>query len=170
MSIQKKHPILTAFAVLSGLFSIAAYAEPSSSKVVAPSQQQCRQASPEEIASLFDRWNSALQSGNPDLVVARYAEQSILLPTVSGKARLTAPEKKDYFVHFMAKNPVGKIEHRQIQIGCNTAIDTGHYTFILNNGTTEQAVPARYSYAYQWTGDDWYIISHHSSMVPHDAH
>lgn len=168
MNTQKQRTnTLTTLGLVWLMSSVSAHAElnghPSSA-------QQCQQASSEEIAALFDRWNTALQSGNPDKVVERYAEHSILLPTVSGKARLTASEKKDYFVHFMAKNPVGKIEHRQIQVGCNSAVDSGHYTFTLNDGSTAQAVPARYSYAYQWNGDDWYIISHHSSMVPHDPH
>lgn len=144
------------------LFTSAAYAE----KNAHPATAQCKQASQEEIAHLFERWNAALQTGNPDKVVERYAEQSILLPTVSGKARLTAAEKKDYFEHFLAKQPVGKIDHRQIQVGCNVAVDSGHYTFTLKDGEKTKAVAARYSYAYQWNGNDWHIISHHSSVVP----
>lgn len=127
---------------------------------------QCKQATQEEIAGLFDRWNAALQTGNPDKVVERYAEHSILLPTVSGKARLTPDEKKDYFVHFVAKQPVGSIDQRQIKVGCNTAVDSGHYTFRVKDGEKTQDIKARYSYAYEWTGSDWYIISHHSSVVP----
>lgn len=154
-------------ALLTGLsfslvFSAQSHAE-TNQQNTAP---QCKQASQEEIAQLFDRWNAALQTGSSDKVVERYAEQSILLPTVSGKARLTPAEKKDYFDHFLAKQPVGKIDHRQIQVSCNTAVDTGHYTFILKDGDKTQEVAARYSYAYQWSGDDWYIISHHSSVAP----
>ena len=127
---------------------------------------QCKQATQEEIASLFDRWNAALQTGNPDKVVERYAEHSILLPTVSGKARLTADEKKYYILHCSAKNSVGSIDQRQIKVGCNTAVDSGHYTFTVKDGDQSKDLKARYSYAYEWQGDDWYIISHHSSMVP----
>lgn len=148
------------------LLCSSAYAEKTLHTATPPAAGQCKQATQDEIAALFDRWNSALQTGSSDKVVARYAEQSILLPTVSGKARLTPAEKKDYFEHFLAKNPVGKIDHRQIQIGCNTAVDSGHYTFTLKEGNETKVVPARYTYAYQWNGDDWHIISHHSSVVP----
>lgn len=164
MRTQKTAALLLATLGLT-LFTATAQAE----KTVHPATAQCKQASQEEIAALFERWNSALQTGNPDKVVERYAEQSILLPTVSGKARLTAAEKKDYFEHFLAKQPVGKIDHRQIQVGCNTAVDSGHYTFTLKDGEKTKSVPARYTYAYQWNGNDWHIISHHSSVVP-DGH
>jgi hypothetical protein len=51
----------------------------------------------QDIAALFDRWNQSLQTGDPQKVVANYAERSILLPTVSNKPRLTPAEKVDYF-------------------------------------------------------------------------
>ena len=50
----------------------------------------CRATSEKQIASLFDRWNASLSTGDPKKVVANYAARSILLPTVSNKPRLTA--------------------------------------------------------------------------------
>lgn len=124
----------------------------------------CKKASEAEIASLFDRWNNALQTGNPKNVVALYDKGSILLPTVSNKPRRNPAEIEDYFVHFMAKNPSGKIDLRHIQIGCNEAIDSGLYTFTF--GKTGEKVSARYTYTYRWNGSEWKISSHHSSGMP----
>ena len=124
----------------------------------------CKQATEAEIASLFDRWNTALQTGNPKAVVALYDEGSILLPTVSNKPRLTPAEKEDYFVHFMADKPSGKIDQRHIQIDCNKAVDSGLYTFTY--GKTGKKVQARYTYTYRWNGSEWKISSHHSSAMP----
>ena len=42
--------------------------------------ETCEQISEEKIGSLFDRWNQFLQTGDPQKVVANYAERSILLP------------------------------------------------------------------------------------------
>jgi hypothetical protein len=42
---------------------------------------------------------------------------------VSNKPRLNAEEKKDYFHHFLDNKPKGRIDRRQIQLGCNTAFD-----------------------------------------------
>src|SRR5208283_5782098 len=80
--------------------------------------ETCKATNEKEIASLFDRWNQSLQTGDPHKVVANYAEQSILLPTVSNKPRLTPAEKEDYFHHFLENKPVGKIDSRTIEIGC----------------------------------------------------
>ncbi|MCL1536223.1 SgcJ/EcaC family oxidoreductase, partial [Xanthomonas nasturtii] len=36
-----------------------------------------------EVAALFDTWNAALATGNPDKVADLYAPDGVLLPTVS---------------------------------------------------------------------------------------
>lgn len=130
----------------------------------AESQVVCRKVSKEEVAKLLDRWNQSLKTGDPAKVVANYAEQSILLPTVSNKIRLTKAEKEDYFRHFMESQPVGTIEYSYIDIGCNTASDAGLYTFTL--GKTGKKVRARYSFNYRWDGKNWLISQHHSSVMP----
>jgi len=126
--------------------------------------ESCKATSKEEIAALFDRWNASLQTGDPHKVVANYAEHSILLPTVSNKPRLTAAEKDDYFEHFLANKPSGKIDMREIELGCNSAVDAGLYTFTF--AKTGDVVHARYTYTYQWDGKQWLITSHHSSAMP----
>jgi len=126
--------------------------------------EYCKATSPQEIASLFDRWNAALQSGDPHQVVANYADPSILLPTVSNTPRITVAEKEDYFHHFLENKPSGVIDYRMIQIGCNTAFDAGLYTFTF--AKTGATVHARYTYTYKWDGKQWLITSHHSSAMP----
>ncbi|QJQ96181.1 MULTISPECIES: DUF4440 domain-containing protein [Halomonadaceae] len=126
--------------------------------------QVCRETSEAEIASLFERWNDSLQTGEPRNVVANYAEDAILLPTVSNVPRLTAAEKQDYFEHFLSARPSGEIDMSHIQIGCNTAVDAGLYTFTF--AETGAVVSGRYSYTYRWDGDEWLITSHHSSAMP----
>jgi uncharacterized protein (TIGR02246 family) len=113
---------------------------------------------------LFDRWNVSLQSGDPDKVVANYAEGSVLLPAVSNQPRLTVAEKQDYFIQFQKNQPAGEIDSRTIQIGCNTAVDTGLYTFTY--GTSSAGVRARYTYTYSQDERQWLITSHHSSAMP----
>jgi uncharacterized protein (TIGR02246 family) len=140
-----------------------------SSGVTPPTSQatrteRCRVTTEQEIASLFDRWNQSLQSGDPHQVVANYAERSILLPTLSNKPRLTPAEKEDYFHHFLENRPSGKIDLRFVEIGCNTAVDAGLYTFTF--ARTGAVVSGRYTYTYRWDGSKWLITSHHSSVMP----
>jgi len=131
----------------------------------------CRHASEQEIAALFDRWNASLQTGDPHQVGANYAARSILLPTVSNVPRLTPADKEDYFQHFLQNRPSGKIDLRFVDIGCDTAVDAGLYTFTY--GTTGQVVHARYTFTYRWepgpSGGQWLITSHHSSAMPEAA-
>ncbi|WP_159669014.1 SgcJ/EcaC family oxidoreductase [Andreprevotia sp. IGB-42] len=123
----------------------------------------CHATTEKQIAALFDRWNASLQTGEPARVVSNYADNSILLPTVSNKPRISREEKLDYFEHFLPNKPAGKIDLSKIFIGCNTAVDAGLYTFTMGDGST---VKARYTYTYVWTGKQWLISSHHSSRMP----
>ena len=124
----------------------------------------CKATNEAEIASLFDRWNASLKTGNPKRVVENYANNSILLPTVSNTPRISAAEKEDYFTHFLQKAPAGKIDMRHIQLDCNKAIDAGLYTFTF--GKTGESVRGRYTFTYRWNGSQWLISSHHSSVMP----
>lgn len=124
----------------------------------------CKVTSPAEITALFERWNKSLISGDPKQVLRNYAEDSVLLPTVSKLPRLTPAAQEDYFEHFLQDRPSGKIDSRTIQLGCNSAVDIGLYTFTF--AKTGAQVHARYTYTYKWDGQQWLISSHHSSVMP----
>ena len=154
-----------AVCVLFAAGSVAAV--PCSAQPVAALQEKCivaAEATEQDIAALFDTWNQALRSGDPEKVADLYAERSILLPTLSNTPRLTRAEKVDYFRHFLKHRPSGEIVMRQISIGADIAVDTGLYTF--HYATTGESVRARYSFTYGWDGDGWRIVSHHSSVMP----
>lgn len=127
----------------------------------------CKPTSEQEIAALFDRWNNSLASGDPHKVVANYADDAILLATVSNQPKLTQAEREAYFQTFLLNKPSGKIDMRRIYLGCNIAVDAGLYTFTF--GKNGQVVPARYTYTYRWDGGQWLITSHHSSALPEQA-
>jgi uncharacterized protein (TIGR02246 family) len=152
--------VLIACVALAGCVSTSSTSPTSS----AAGGERCKDTSEQEIAALFDRWNQSLQTGDPRQVVANYAERSILLPTVSNKPRLTPAEKEDYFQHFLQKRPSGRIDQRFVDIGCNSAVDAGLYTFTF--AQTGEVVSARYTYTYKWDGSKWLITSHHSSAMP----
>ena len=116
-----------------------------------------------EITALFEAWNSALQTGDPKAVASLYATDAILLPTVSNKVRHNHDEIEDYFVHFLAKGPQGKIDESNVRIFGDLAINSGVYTFTFKNGASVQA---RFTYVYRWNGQRWMIVEHHSSAMP----
>lgn len=116
-----------------------------------------------EILALFDLWNNALMTGNPEEVTALYATDAILLPTVSNKVRHNHQEIEDYFVHFLAKAPSGHIDESNVRIFNDLAINSGVYSFKFADGSS---VRARFTYVYRWNGDKWLITEHHSSKMP----
>ncbi len=118
----------------------------------------------DDISALFDEWNSAIQTGNPENVAALYEDgTAILLPTMSDKVRHDHGEIADYFVQFLAKRPVGRINEGNVRIFGGIAINSGLYTFTLND---DSSVQARFTFVYRWNGERWMIVEHHSSAMP----
>lgn len=146
----------TAIALLATLVLGSAQAQTASSA-------QCAAADEKQIAALFERWNASLATLNPDKVVANYAADGVLLPTVSNTPRTNPAEIRDYFVSFLKKEPQGKIDRRIVKIGCNVAQDVGVYTFSFKGGVK---VTARYTYVYEFKNGQWLIAHHHSSAMP----
>lgn len=133
---------------------------------VAPAPR-CAPADRAQIASLFDGWNLALASLDPDRVTQKYWSDAVLLPTVSNTPRTNPAMIRDYFEHFLEKHPRGRIDTRTIEIGCNVAFDVGTYTFSVMDGAgSVNEVQARYTFVYTFRDGDWRIAHHHSSAMP----
>ena len=120
-----------------------------------------------EVLGLFDQWSHAVQSGDPDRVVALYAENAILLPTVANDPRRTPEAIREYFVEFLALNPVPRLDEYSIRASETIADNSGLYTF----GTTPagqpfRAIAARFTFNYEKINGQWMIIQHHSSALP----
>lgn len=125
--------------------------------------ERCEKITPSEVEKLFTRWNDSLKSKNIDSILSNYAEDAVLLPTLSTSPRKNQADIKKYFVDFVKNGPSGKIQERTIRIGCNWAMDTGLYLFSFSDG---KEVQARYTYVYEYVNGKWLIVNHHSSMSP----
>ena len=117
-----------------------------------------------DVLGLFDQWNTALSTLNPDTVTALYADNAVLLPTVSNQVRHNHEEIRDYFVGFLQKSPQGVIDEFNVNILSDTHVtNSGVYTFTFGDGSK---VSARFSYLYVASDDGWKILQHHSSAMP----
>jgi len=106
--------------------------------------QQCKPISEQQVSALFERWNNAVQSGDPQQVVANYAPKSVLLATLANKPLLTREDKLNYFTHFLEKNRAARsmrIPWKSIAIRRSIA---GLYTFTFGDG--QQFAGALYLY------------------------
>jgi len=117
----------------------------------------------DEVLALFDKWNNALQTGDPEQVAKLYADDGILLPTVSNKVRHNHAEIADYFVHFLQKKPEGVIDEANIREFGDIVINSGIYTFTFGG---QESVQGRFTFVYRKIDDEWLIIEHHSSVMP----
>lgn len=117
-----------------------------------------------DVLGLFDQWNTALSTLNPDTVTALYADNAVLLPTVSNQVRHNHEEIRDYFVGFLQKSPQGVVDEFNVNILSDTHVtNSGVYTFTFGDGSK---VSARFSYLYVASDDGWKILQHHSSAMP----
>ncbi|MFF8969090.1 SgcJ/EcaC family oxidoreductase [Streptomyces sp. NPDC014995] len=122
-----------------------------------------------QVVSLFDTWNAALQTGDAQKVADLYADDAVLLPTVSNKVRTDRAGIVDYFEHFLENKPVGKKIRTIVNVlDGDSAIDTGVYAFTLTDPATgtQRVVEARYTYGYEKRDGEWKIVNHHSSAMP----
>lgn len=118
----------------------------------------------ETIGNLFNQWNAALATGDPNQVADLYAEDAVLLATVSNQLRTNRTEILDYFTDFLPLKPQGTITDSLIFIlDRDTAVNTGTYQFTFAEGGP---VDARYTYVYEFRRGKWLIINHHSSAMP----
>merc|ERR1712127_924923 len=84
-----------------------------------------------EVKNLFQLWNMALATEDPDAVAMRYSKGAVLLPTVSDVPRTDYDLIKDYFVGFLKKKPQGEIVESNVMIGHNWCQDAGIYEFTM---------------------------------------
>ena len=129
---------------------------------------KCAPITDKKVKELWKEWNKALQTLEPEKVSEMYHPHSVLLPTLSNKVRSDVEGKINYFEHFLAKKPVGKINEEYVNVrACNMATYNGIYTFDLT--AVGKKAQARFSYVYTFEHDEWKIKTHHSSLMPEQA-
>ena len=128
-----------------------------------------------DIVALFDLWNGALKTQDSRQVTALYAEDGILLPTLSNQVRHNHEEINDYFEFFCGLKPVATMVESNVTIDGDFATNSGIYAFELDaEDGTRVDVRVRFTFSYRRTdasrlgGAGWEIISHHSSAFPED--
>jgi uncharacterized protein (TIGR02246 family) len=123
------------------------------------------------IAHLFNQWNVALASGDPQQVANRYAPDAVLIPAFSNEVRSGRAGIVEYFTEFLQSRPQSAIKQSSIQVlDPSTAVDTGVYVFLIQDRGSERQLEARYTFVYERRDDDrWLIVNHHSSLMPRQA-
>ncbi len=124
------------------------------------------QPSRTDIAGLLHIWIETLKTLDPDKVAALYAEDAILLPTLSKEIRQSQSAIRDYFKHFLAMKPRAEVLQQTIRSYGQAATNSGLYKFFAEIDGAEHIVVARFTFVYRQDNDGWKIVDHHSSMLP----
>ncbi|HOZ36821.1 MAG TPA: SgcJ/EcaC family oxidoreductase [bacterium] len=122
----------------------------------------------EELAlANFTKWADSLLTKDPKEVSKLYAPDATFLPTVSGEFKKGATGAAEYFEHFLAKNPVGKLTESATQVlGPTCYAHAGMYDFELGPDDNRQVTKARFTFIWRQDNGEWKIIHHHSSVRP----
>ncbi len=121
-----------------------------------------------EVGKQLGRWFAALETGDPAQVVALYAQDAILLPTLNGDVKKGQRRIREYFEKdFLPKHPVGKALELHTRVLGGVAVNSGIYSFEVDDKENGRVIlEARYTFVYQWNKGDWKIVEHHSSLSP----
>ena len=133
-----------------------------------PQAMQCAAIPPNAAKTLFDQFNAAWATKNPDAVADLFSKDAVLLATVSNVPRTDRAGIRDYFVSFLKGSPVGALDTSNVREGCNMLTNVGTWTVALTNQNSgvRNNVKARYSFIYKYEDGAWKIAHLHSSMMP----
>ena len=128
----------------------------------------CVVPSAAQVEAQFSKFNAAWATKNPDTVTALFANDAVLLPTLSPVPRTDKAGIRDYFVGFLKGSPQARIDSSKVFAACRWAARVGTWTVMLKDAETGAAseVHARYSFIYSYRHGHWQIAHLHSSLDP----
>ena len=113
----------------------------------------------------LESWSDAVIATDYDAIMDCYAENAVLVPTLSSEKRQTRASRLDYFQGFAVKVKGAHWywEDAAVQRLSDTLILSGEYDFILLD---ESISKARFSFVLEEEDDSYKILHHHSSLLP----
>lgn len=137
-----------------------------------PRAEDSKKTATEKAIQAFHGWCAAIATRNPALVVGLYAEDAILVPTVSDDIRETQAARLTYFEKFLSNEGLA-CEVNSLQSRVSAKVGTvamgGLYTFTYREKgllrMRQVTIPARFLFTFEEIDGEWLITSHHSSKA-----
>lgn len=115
----------------------------------------------------MDHWLSSFSENTSKNICSLYDEQASLWGTLSPIKRDSPALIKDYFDHvFKYQSRYVEINDSNIRLFGAMAISNGQYTFGWIKKGMKVTTIARFSFVYIKKNGQWFIIEHHSSVIP----
>lgn len=114
------------------------------------------------------RWADVISAGRLEDVLALYAPDAILVPTLSNEIREREEERRQYFERFLAIGAmrcVITMRKQRVSAKLGTVVIGGLYEFIIERPTSMETVPARFLFTFEEIDGRWLITGHHSSAL-----
>ena len=114
------------------------------------------------MTDMLQTWVEKIKTNDPNQVAELYHDDGLLLGTFSDKERPGHELILEYFENLLKSQVDVEIVTQHKHETDSLAVNSGLYNFIVDGKT----VNARFSFVFIKTGDDWKILSHHSSVLP----
>ena len=111
---------------------------------------------------MLEIWVEKIRTNDPTQVVSLYHNDGLLLGTFSDIERKGHDLILAYFENLLKSQVDVEIVTQHKHESDSIITNSGLYNFIVDGKT----VNARFSFVFIKTGDDWKILSHHSSVLP----
>lgn len=122
----------------------------------------------QDVAAAVRAWVDAVNKCDPDRIAALYDRDAVLWGTTSPVIISTPDGIRRYFDQVCASPAKLKItvQEEHIRVHGEIAINSGAYSLALQRDGKTAPLPARFSFTYRKSGDQWLIADHHSSLMP----
>ncbi|WP_145012507.1 DUF4440 domain-containing protein [Pseudomonas oryzihabitans] len=126
----------------------------------------------EAIASLagakaaLHTWAATVATRDVEAILALYAADAILVPTLSNEVRDSEDSRREYFRNFLANEGLVcdvQIFKKRVSSTLGTVVVGGLYVFHYREGDRAISVPARFLFTFEQLDGRWLITGHHSS-------
>ena len=126
----------------------------------------------EEIACLAGAkaalytWAATVATRDVEAILALYAADAILVPTLSNEVRDNEERRREYFRNFLANDGLVcdvQIFKKRVSSQLSTVVVGGLYVFHYREDEQAISVPARFLFTFEQINGRWLITGHHSS-------
>jgi len=111
---------------------------------------------------MIETWVEKIRTNDPKQVASLYHDDGLLLGTFSDIERKGHDLILAYFENLLKSNVDVEVVTQHKHETDSIIVNSGLYNFIVDGKT----VNARFSFVFIKTGDEWRILSHHSSVLP----
>ncbi|KAB7770854.1 SgcJ/EcaC family oxidoreductase [Xanthomonas maliensis] len=119
-----------------------------------------------EASNMLSRWADTVGRRDIEAVLALYAPDAILVPTLSDAIRGRDDDRRAYFTSFLAADGLScdiTVQKKRVSAKLGTVVIGGLYTFTFERNGVSASVPARFLFTFEEIDGRWLITGHHSS-------